>query len=206
MGDAAFEEKFGPFLAGSPRFSIFSQIVEILRSLNRPVHIVETGCSRQRGNWMGDGQSTIIWDWVIGEMGGSARAFDISPEAVEIASSLVGHVKVIESDSIKALTELNDADSIDLFYLDSMDWEHWNKNSANHHLKEFASIWDRMRPGALVGVDDNFGDGTGKGEFIRDALKSVGIEPIADNYITVWQKPDNAPSWQEMQERSKENG
>ena len=38
--------------------------------------IIETGTARTRGNWQGDGQSTLIWDWLVGEVDG-AKALSI---------------------------------------------------------------------------------------------------------------------------------
>ena len=48
------------------RSQSFASMFEYLDRLERPVGIVETGCTRQPGNWIGDGNSTVLFDRYAG--------------------------------------------------------------------------------------------------------------------------------------------
>jgi hypothetical protein len=195
--DEQFETVFRRQLAGTIRYGALSRIAWYLRQLDRPVSIVETGCCRKLDNWEGDGQSTIVWDWAVLEFGGKAMSYDISSDAVRLAQGLAPEVEVVESDSVVALSGQADAESIDVLYLDSMDYD--GEPSARHHLAELGAIWDRLRPGCLIAVDDNFSDKDGKGALIWRRLAKVGIEPTYQSHIVIWQKPEGALSWAEME-------
>jgi hypothetical protein len=44
------------------RSETFAQMFKHLDAFDRPVGIVETGCTRQAGTWQGDGNSTVLFD------------------------------------------------------------------------------------------------------------------------------------------------
>jgi hypothetical protein len=198
MSSESFEQRFAPVLYGTPRFEAFKMICDYLLSLGRPVKIVETGCVRARDNWDGDGQSTVIWDWVISQVGGSLTSIDLDKQACETALRLVPGARIICGDSVENLMYMKDKKDIDLLYLDSMDWD-GTARSALHHFDELAICWDQLEPGAVIAVDDCFPDGRGKGEIIRSRLDAVAVKPNLDSYITIWQKPDGGPTWKEIE-------
>jgi hypothetical protein len=201
MSSQSFAQQFGFKLAQYQRYEAFKLICEHLISLGRPVKIVETGCVRAKDNWAGDGQSTLIWDWVISQVGGSATSIDLDPQACETAIRLAPRAKVICGDSVDSLMYLTDKSEIDFLYLDSMDWDGTGE-SALHHLDELSVCWDHLKSGTLIAVDDCFDDGRGKGQMIRSRLDKVGIVPILDSYVTIWKKPESAPAWKEIDNAS----
>lgn len=58
-----FNAEAGPRLAR--REETFRKMFKYLDELSQPVSIVETGCTRLKGNWAGDGQSTVLFDRYI---------------------------------------------------------------------------------------------------------------------------------------------
>jgi len=157
--------------------------------LRRPIGIVETGCLRQIGNWAGDGQSTAVWDWLLKQHGGYGHSYDISPESVAAARAAVTTMQVHQQDSVEALAGFASASTIDLLYLDSYDWTADSDASAKHHRKELEAIYDRLRPGCLIAVDDCMGKEKGKHALVLPWLAERGVEPIVTGYVYVWRKP-----------------
>lgn len=184
-----FDIAFGAQLANTARWQAFRFIAAALLEKRRPVGIVETGCLRQVGNWAGDGQSTAVWDWLIGRVGGYGHSYDISPDSVAAARSQVRYVTVHQQDSVAALATFPQADTIDLLYLDSYDWSAESDASARHHRAELEAIYGRLRPGCLIAVDDCFSETAGKHALVLPWLAERGVQPIVTGYVTVWQKP-----------------
>lgn len=184
-----FATRFQADLGNTKRWEAFKFIADDLTALGRPIGIVETGCLRLVGNWAGDGQSTAVWDWLISNLGGYGHSYDISSESVAAARSAVRLMQVHQQDSVEALTGFASASTIDLLYLDSFDWSADSSASAEHHLKELQAIYDRLRPGCLIAIDDCFSDLEGKHALAKDWLASQGIQPVTKGYITVWRKP-----------------
>lgn len=184
-----FAKRFQPHLGDTARWESFKFIANELTALGRPVGIVETGCLRLVGNWAGDGQSTAVWDWLLANLGGYGHSYDISPESVAAARSAVRLMQVHQQDSVEALTGCASASTIDLLYLDSFDWSADSSASAQHHLRELQAIYDRLRPGCLIAIDDCFSDLQGKHTLAKDWLASQGVQPVTKGYITVWRKP-----------------
>ncbi len=189
MSSANFAEKFAPHLGGTRRWQAFVFIADALAELRRPIGIVETGCLRQIGNWAGDGQSTVVWDWLIKQHGGYGHSYDISAESVAAARSSVSTMQVHQQDSVEALAGFASASTIDLLYLDSYDWTAGSDASAQHHHKELEAIYDRLRPGCLIAVDDCMGKSKGKHALVLPWLAERGVEPIVTGYVYVWRKP-----------------
>ena len=145
------------------RGATFRQMFEHVDRFEGPVTIVETGCARQKGNWVGDGCSTVLFDqYVTARNDGSmVKTVDLSARAVEVCRTLVSDkVDVVQDDSVPFLHNfVKEAKAKDLcvplFYLDSfdLDWTYWQP-SAIHHLKELTSIHGFLRPETLVVVDD----------------------------------------------------
>jgi hypothetical protein len=189
MSSANFAARFAPHLGDTRRWQAFAFIADALAELRRPIGIVETGCLRQIGNWAGDGQSTVVWDWLLKQHGGYGHSYDISPESVAAARSSVSTMQVHQQDSVEALAGFASASTIDLLYLDSYDWTADSDASAQHHRKELEAIYDRLRPGCLIAVDDCMGKEKGKHALVLPWLAERGVEPIVTGYVYVWRKP-----------------
>lgn len=172
----AWETEFKPLLGKTKRWEGFSLIVEDLLARPKPV-IIETGTLREPGNWAGDGQSTLVWQWVMERKPGLAISVDWDTEASKRASEMCPNVHVVAQDSISFLRGFLPY-SIDLLYLDSME-------NPMHQMGELAAIWDRLPSGCLIASDDS----PTKGVLTAAVLKGIGVPCLLESYISVWQKP-----------------
>lgn len=186
-----FEEKFKPHLGETHRWQAFSFIAQELFNLNRPVEIVETGCMREIGNWKGDGQSTLLWDFIAELTNGYFAAVDSDSKAVSVAAeaSTCFQTSIFCNDSIAFLKRHQPRSDIDLLYLDSMDYDGERNLSALHHVGELACVYRDLKPGCLIAVDDCHSAKAGKHIFVKAFFDSIGVEPLINSYITVWRKP-----------------
>ena len=157
-----FNREVGPKLVLRDR--TFRQMFEYLDRFQRPVIIVETGCTRKAGDWEGDGQSTVQFDRYVSlrDQESVVYSVDIDPASVAAAKTLVGsRVQLTQDDGVKFLTQLtrrlvDEGKTIDLLYLDSfdVDWIYWQKSAA-HHIKELCAAMRALRKDTLVVVDDS---------------------------------------------------
>jgi hypothetical protein len=154
--------------------------------------IVETGTARITGNWGGDGQSTLVWDWVSEHLQKKVLSIDMNLEAVNNASAQTKNVKYICADSVQTLNNL-DADvvqNIGLLYLDSFDWApEIHLDSSFHHMAELAAVWRYLPSGCLIVVDDRHSPEQGKHFMVAAFMDKLGIEPLFAEYQIGWIKP-----------------
>ena len=176
------------------RFPGFELMFRLLIEQRQPwYNIIETGTLRNPGNWK-DGQSARLFTDFVIQFGGTVRSVDIDSVACKSAEKAITDMrfKVHCSDSVTWLREHHNLDQVNLFYLDSWDvkWQD-DRDSAEHHLREFREIEPHLRPGTVVAIDDNarFLDGrrTGKGRRIVEYLEARGKQPIYDAYQIVYQ-------------------
>jgi hypothetical protein len=186
-------------------------VFEYLDRLNRAAFIVETGCTRQAGNWAGDGQSTVLLDRFIGEWPGSTMySVDIDAQATAVCMSLVSdRVQIHTGDSVAFLRQLARNSTlnhkyIDVLYLDSFDVDFANPHlSAMHHIKELVAVSALIGPDTLVVVDDAPSQAllvqagvqisilgqpiiSGKGKYVADYARHVGVAPVFHGYQVGW--------------------
>ena len=102
------------------RANTFATIFQRLDRLERPVVIIETGCTRQPGNWGGDGNSTVLFDRYAGTHPGSkVFSVDIDPGATAACRALVSECVTIHTgDSVGFLRSLADCRTGSLEHLD----------------------------------------------------------------------------------------
>lgn len=181
------------------RIGGFDYIFQYLQSINNPL-IVETGCARLLDNYGGDGQSSLLFDQYINEYGGQFITVDISESSVNYCKSKIisPQSTVVQQDSITYLKELNarlmlSGTKIDFLYLDSFDCSYDDMDltykSAMHHMYELMTILPSLKPGALIGVDDNWivdNEMTGKGKFVGDYMKIINNSPCYSGYQMLW--------------------
>lgn len=208
-----FDAEAAPRLAA--RELSFRKMLRYLdvRAATTPLVIVETGCTRQAGNWAGDGQSTVLFDRYLQAAlpGSHGYSIDIDPQATAQCRNLVGPlINVRTGDSVAVLVDIaaelkRAGQTIDLLYLDSydVDWRHTTP-SAVHHLKELVSIVGALRPDTLVVVDDSPGECRvmandqggyalvsmpqvgGKGGYIAEYAQQVGARLLFCHYQAGW--------------------
>jgi len=216
-------KEFWQYLEGlrsmlGPRTVSFTKTFEWLDRFDRPVGIVETGCTRQADSWGGDGGSTILFDkYAEFHPGTTVYTVDSDTGAVALCRSLVSdRVRVHTGDSVEFLSALADSRPadlpfVDLLYLDSYDVDFDNElPSALHHMKELVAAAPIIHSETLVVVDDSpssftgfFGpDGqlhligpakpSGKGKFVADYAQHVGAERLFDGYQSGWIRMRNS--------------
>ncbi len=185
----AFAGVFGPHLAASRRWQAFMYIVGKLLGLQREIHLLETGCLRRLGNWEGDGQSTLVWNWFVETVGGSATSVDLNLEACSLAQQVCPLVEVHHGDSLQFLSSNRMLlTKLDLVFLDSMDYFPPHAHSELHHAAELALAYHHLKPGCLIAVDDCLGTEVGKHVFVKLFFDRLGQPPVFEGYITVWEK------------------
>lgn len=168
------------------REDTYRKIIALLP--NRELLIVETGTTRQPGNFRHDGNSTVIWDAITGVVGGRVYSVDTDPEAVSAAQKLVSkRTTVVNENSLSFLASFPEKEKIDLLYLDSLD-AHLPEAPA-HHLFELMQVWSSLRSGAIVAIDDVLEPHRGKHAAVAHFMHSVGIEPKVWGYQVAWVKP-----------------
>lgn len=145
------------------REKTFRKIFEYLDLIEGPLTIVETGCVRLEDNWVGDGQSTILFDKYINYRDRDSICYtvDINPASVSECKRLVSsRVHVTTDDSVHYLRLLSEElkreeKFINFAYLDSFDVDlvYWHY-AAIHHLKELLAISNCINNTTLIAVDD----------------------------------------------------
>lgn len=185
------------------RASSLELVFEILdEKKTKDFFIVETGCMRADHGKIAlgdDGASTYIFDDFINYYDGNVVSVDINPNNAKHANELTSdRTEVYCSDSVEFLWNLPEKRKIDLLYLDSFDFEPEDPiPSQKHHLKELCAAMTKLRKGSLIVVDDNANTPEfewftkiaqgGKAGFVKDFMKSIGVEPLYDGYQIVWQ-------------------
>ena len=171
-----------PWVELGKRAEAFRLIVD---SLPPNFVAVETGTVRQSGNWIGDGQSTVVWDAAARVLAGHVTTIDIDPVGAQIVDQLgLTHTTAITADSLVTLRKLSCA--ADLLYLDAFDIDFAAPTAAQqHHLREIAAAWHLMRPGSIVAVDDNLSH-AGKGKLVGEFLAQRNATEIHTGYVRVW--------------------
>lgn len=164
------------------RHEAFATIAELLPERCR---IIETGTVRQINNWEGDGQSTIVWDTLATNLGGTVTTIDINPIGAELVAELeLQATTAIVGDSLNVIPTLSG--HCDFLYLDSFDVDFENPlPAAAHHLSELMAALNLLAPGSLVAVDDNRDD-QGKGSEVAWFLAEHGAVEIVRGYVRVW--------------------
>lgn len=162
------------------------------------VGIIETGSAWDTGNWEGQGQSTLIWDWLIEQVGGSnaqidCTSIDVRQESVDNSKAQTKFVEYICGDAVAEIAKLNSAHFTNVFllYLDSYDWTpQLNIESAFHHMAELTACYRLLPPGCMVVVDDRHGDEQGK-HFMVEAFFShyLKLNPVFKNHQIGFIKP-----------------
>jgi len=190
----------------------FTKMFEHLDGCERPVCIIETGCTRQAGNWAGDGGSTLLFDkYAEFHPGSVVHTVDIDPAATQLCASLVSaRVNVHTGDSVRFLRSLADAPRasrpiVDLLYLDSYDVNFEDAfPSAFHHIKELVAAAPLLHRRTLVAVDDSpasmngflNADGMiqlvtaprigGKGKLVAEYARHINAEQVFQGYQCGW--------------------
>ena len=141
----------------------FRKIFEYLDKQPTPIIIVETGSLREEENFLGDGQSTLLFDKYTQFRGHNSKVYtvDIDPNATNFCKQRVSDkVEIITGDSIEYLNTfsknfIKSNKQLSMLYLDSYDVDfRYPFPSAAHHLKELTSAIRMLQKNSLVVIDD----------------------------------------------------
>ena len=163
----------------------FLKVMEILEREygNSPITIVETGCIRGTSDVskMGDGWSTLNWEFHAKKTGSSVYVVDINQDHINRSKEIVPeseHVKYTLSDSVEYLKNFDK--KIDLLFLDSFDYcgdEENVRACHNHSLNEVIAAWDKLNDHCFILIDDVFNsEWDGKGKLTIPYLLKNGFE------------------------------
>lgn len=172
------------------RWEGFEFIIKDLLSRNKELSIIETGTLNSENDWLGYGQSTLIWNWLASKRKTNICSVDIDVEKIRFGRARCENVKFIHCDSMGYLRGV-DASSLDLLYLDSFNWsKEQHISSCLHHMGELAAIWDRLPRGCMIAVDDRHTDTDGKHALVDLFFTHIiKIQPIVKCHLIVWKKP-----------------
>ena len=192
----------------------FKKIFKYLDALPTPIIIVETGCLRDKDNFLLDGQSTLLFDKYTLSRGEKSKVYtvDINPNSIKVCKQVVSdNVEISTDDSVRYLNKLShnfflNKTKVSMFYLDSfdVDWR-YPYPSAAHHLKELTASTRILNEKTLVVVDDaptNMnviqGDNNnewkkitvpmvgGKGFLVNEYAAQIGAKLLFAHYHAAW--------------------
>lgn len=179
-------EKLGERKAG------FEFCLNYLNDIQDEAYIVETGTARIKDNWEGDGQSTLVWDWCLGQKPNlKGISIDMSAEFITNARNQTKNMTYQISDSLVALNKMDEdiVRKIKMLYLDSYDWSaETQMDSAFHHFCELASVWRLLPPGCLIMVDDRHSEYQGKHLMVNFFFEKLNKSPVYTGYQIAWVK------------------
>ena len=141
----------------------FRKIFEYLDNQPTPIVIVETGALREEGNFLSDGQSTLLFDKYTQFRGDNSKVYtvDINPNVTNLCKQIVSDkVDIITGDSVGYLNSfsknfIKSNKQLSMLYLDSYDVDfRYPFPSAAHHLKELTSSIRMLQKNSLVVIDD----------------------------------------------------
>lgn len=159
---------------------------------NEDSYIVETGTAWDPDNWEGQGQSTLVWDWLLRECPKlNAVSIDIREEASAYAKKQTTRVEFLIGDSPVVLNTLPDRilTRTSVLYLDSFDWTpELNLQSSIHHLGELCAVWAKLPLGCMIVVDDRHGNDAGKHLMVEAFMTCLKYKPVFKNHQIGWIK------------------
>ena len=141
----------------------FRKIFEYLDNQPTPIVIVETGALREEGNFLSDGQSTLLFDKYTQFRCDNSKVYtvDINPNVTNLCKQIVSDkVEIITGDSVGYLNSFSKSliksnKQLSMLYLDSYDVDfRYPFPSAAHHLKELTSSIRMLQKNSLVVIDD----------------------------------------------------
>ena len=177
---------------GSDRFWSFKIAFNLLLQ-NGGKNIVETGTVNE-GDF-GAGASTIFFGKFLQKYGGRLWTVDISPEAIEECKKktldYAENIFYVCEDSLTFLD--NFLGSIDLLYLDSMDYpltadEGTIEECQKHQFREIEIAYPKVAVGGIILLDDNTLPGGGKTKMTKEFLEKMGAICVMDFQQSLWIK------------------
>ena len=188
-----FEEWFEQYREKSDwRYFSFLEALRLFNGFGGKV-IVETGTIRQVDDW-GSGYSTFIFGKYCSLMGAELYTIDINPEHLTlckvITKEFADKIHYIEGDSAVVLK--NFGETIDLLYLDSVDFPIVKENpsledleeariSQKHNLNKMKAAYKKLLPNAVVLIDDNLMPLGGKSKMTKEFLIKKRWKQLIDS-------------------------
>jgi hypothetical protein len=150
--------------------------------------LVETGTARKPNNWMGDGQSTVVFGHYCQKYGGRLWTCDISEQAIassrQVSAAFRDSIEYVASDSVEFLRKFDRP--IDLLYLDSFDFPDDPTGDHNppqdHAVREAQAALPHLHNQSIILVDDCGLRQGGKGGKVVPFLLGEGWQVIGLSY------------------------
>jgi predicted O-methyltransferase YrrM len=153
--------------------------------------LVETGVAREGLKYTkSDGASTLVFGTWAKQNNTLLHSVDIDPTAIETAQkevdqlSLQKHVQLHVQDSVEFLKTFEE--QVDFLYLDSYDYSRKDttvqRNSQEHHFKEFQAIEPHLHEKTIVLIDDCRLPGGGKGKLVIEYMQKKGWKILMNKY------------------------
>jgi|SRR5208282_4733893 len=167
------------------RYQTFYQALMLAVARNVK-NIVETGTSREPGNWAGDGQSTVVFGAFAQRYGCRLWTCDIEPSYIEAArrstAQYAAHIEYVVSDSVRFLQDFKQP--IDFLYLDSFDFNpQGDPNPAQDHaVREGQAALHALHTQSIVLIDDCNTTHGGKGGKVIPFFLGEGWQVVGLNY------------------------
>jgi len=183
--------------------TMFALVKKQSQKTGKPIVIVETGSVRRLPlDIPDDGESTLIFSHFLGK-NGVLHSVDTDSNCKTIIHRhlKLNNVQFHKMNSIEFLKKFLNPQDITLLYLNSYDVQFGNSgSSARHHLEEIKAIFDNLKEGTIIAIDDNLvidGKPVGKGYMVEDFLKAAGVYLIYDGYQKVFQIRHNPVNWED---------
>jgi predicted O-methyltransferase YrrM len=170
------------------RYRTFHQAL-LLAVARNVKNIVETGTTREPGNWAGDGQSTYVFGAFAQRFGCKLWTCDVAAEAIAAARQVTApfqqHIEYVVADSVTFLRDFDQ--SIDFLYLDSLDFlVRGDPNPPQDHaVREARAALHALHNQSIIVVDDCDLPHGGKGGKVVPFLLGEGWQAIGLGYQVV---------------------
>lgn len=165
----------------------------VLSRLKEKPYILEIGMTRAKGNWGGDGYSTIIFGYMAAQLNGTLISIDIKSEALLVTSAILReydipakNILLVCADALEYFKR-TEFKKVDLLYLDAWDYkgdEQEREASADCHLEALKAVERYLVKGSMVLIDDIMNPITleGKGKKVIPYMLDNGYTLIYKGY------------------------
>jgi len=163
---------------------------QYLQTIPNPV-VLEFGMTRLKGNWQGDGYSTIHWAYYVAENNGVLVSVDVDPQAIVTSLQIIKEHEIPANNIILTCADAFDfmknvsLKKVDCLYLDCWDYlgtKEQKDQSAKNHYDLFLLCEKLLPVGSYVLIDDMFPNmetAYGKGQLLIPYL-------LENKYKILW--------------------
>lgn len=173
----------------------FDHLVRMNKTYYR---LLETGTMRDEYGMIGEGGSTLLFDWFLRFYDGMLWSVDIESDALKLVHDIGLHkTQLIYGDSVSFLYQaarMGGMQHFDLIYLDSFDgFVDFETFGAPAHQQKELTAMGKLASGTIVMMDDmQVGEGyraRPKGIYSSDYCHAIGWQLLYMGMQSVWMVP-----------------